>query len=596
MTLTQIKKAGLDELALDHVFTIGASGTDHYTFQVEGLNGTVNDPTLYLTRGKTYRFENGTGGHPIRIQSTSGASGTQYNTGVTNNATAGTVIVEVQHDAPDVLYYQCTSHANMNGVLYITGALADGGVTTAKIADDAVTDAKLANSINSAIAANTAKNTNATHTGDVTGSGSLTIASGAVTTAKLADDAVTGAKIADSTITAAHLAINSVGGQEIQANAVGTSELVDGNVTAAKLASGVQTTINNNADNRVITGSGTANTLEGESNLTFTGSNLNITNGSGASELTLVTPNNTDGGVYFNDGSNSGALTYQHSDNSMRFRVNATEKMRITSSGQLLLGETSTFDSNTAIQFRKDNAGGTSDFIFRNRGDNNSSRVQIKLTTLNRAANADVHSGIEKYQSGGMAFFNGENTNQYSGMSFFCNGWGSLRLKNGNQSGHDVAHIAAYFGISNGLLMEVGGPQSGTHKAIRFTTSHTGTERGYIGVNYGGTSYNNTSDYRLKQNIVSLTDATSRLKNLLPKRFQWKEDPTYTVDGFLAHEAVTVVPESVTGEKDAVDSDGKPIYQVIDQSKLIPLLTAALQEAVAKIETLETKVAALEAA
>ena len=596
MTLTQINKAGLDELALDHVFTIGASGTDHYTFQGEGLNGTVNDPTLYLTRGKTYRFENGSGGHPIRIQSTSGASGTAYNTGVTNNAGSGTVIVEVQHDAPDVLYYQCTSHANMNGVLYITGALADGGVTTAKIADDAVTDAKLANSINSAIAANTAKNTNATHTGDVTGSGSLTIASGAVTTAKLADDAVTGAKIADSTITAAHLAINSVGGQEIQANAVGTSELVDGNVTAAKLASGVQTTINNNADNRVITGSGTANTLEGESNLTFTGSNLNITNGSGASELTLVTPNNTDGGVYFNDGSNSGALTYQHSDNSMRFRVNATEKMRITSSGQLLLGETSTFDSNTAIQFRKDNAGGTSDFIFRNRGDNNSSRVQIKLTTLNRAANADVHSGIEKYQSGGMAFFNGENTNQYSGMSFFCNGWGSLRLKNGNQSGHDVAHIAAYFGISNGLLMEVGGPQSGTHKAIRFTTSHTGTERGYIGVNYGGTSYNNTSDYRLKQNIVSLTDATSRLKNLLPKRFQWKEDPTYTVDGFLAHEAVTVVPESVTGEKDAVDSDGKPIYQVIDQSKLIPLLTAALQEAVAKIETLETKVAALEAA
>ena len=144
MSLTQINKAGLDEIALDHVFTIGASGTDHYTFQGEGLNGTVNDPTLYLTRGKTYRFENGSGGHPIRIQSTSGASGTAYNTGVTNNAGSGTVIVEVQHDAPDVLYYQCTSHANMNGILYITGALADGGVTTAKIADDAVTNAKIA--------------------------------------------------------------------------------------------------------------------------------------------------------------------------------------------------------------------------------------------------------------------------------------------------------------------------------------------------------------------------------------------------------------------------------------------------------------------
>ena len=117
MTLTQINKAGLDEIALDHVFTIGASGSSAYTFQGEGLNGTVNNPTLYLTRGKTYRFENGSGGHPIRIQSTSGASGTAYNTGVTNNAGSGTFIVEVQHDAPDVLYYQCTSHAAMNGIL-----------------------------------------------------------------------------------------------------------------------------------------------------------------------------------------------------------------------------------------------------------------------------------------------------------------------------------------------------------------------------------------------------------------------------------------------------------------------------------------------
>ena len=234
MTLTQINKAGLDELALDHVFTIGASGTDHYTFQGEGLNGTVNDPTLYLTRGKTYRFENGSGGHPIRIQSTSGASGTAYNTGVTNNAGSGTVIVEVQHDAPDVLYYQCTSHAAMNGVLYITGALADGGVTTAKLADDAVTDAKLANSINSAIAANTAKSTNATHTGDVTGSGSLTIANNAVTTAKIADDAVTNAKLADGSVQTSTLADT----------AVSTSKIADGQITNAKIGSGAVHTSN----------------------------------------------------------------------------------------------------------------------------------------------------------------------------------------------------------------------------------------------------------------------------------------------------------------------------------------------------------------
>ena len=302
MSLTQINKAGLDEIALDHVFTIGASGSSAYTFQGEGLNGTVNNPTLYLTRGKTYRFENGSGGHPIRIQSTSGASGTAYNTGVTNNAGSGTVIVEVQHDAPDVLYYQCTSHAAMNGILYITGALADGGVTTAKLADDAVTDAKLANSINSAIAANTAKNTNATHTGDVTGSGSLTIASNAVTTAKIADDAVTAAKIANGAInTSAMLSGTVVDTANITDGNVTTAKIADEAVTLAKLPHGTGsndgkflranngadptfetvtgTTINNNADNRLITGSGTANTLEGEANLTYDGSTLKVDGG-----------------------------------------------------------------------------------------------------------------------------------------------------------------------------------------------------------------------------------------------------------------------------------------------------------------------------
>ena len=238
MSLTQINKAGLDEIALDHVFTIGASGSSAYTFQGEGLNGTVNNPTLYLTRGKTYRFENGSGGHPIRIQSTSGASGTAYNTGVTNNAGSGTVIVEVQHDAPDVLYYQCTSHAAMNGILYITGALADGGVTTAKIADDAVNNDKLANSVVAAIAANTAKTSNATHTGDVTGSTSLTIANNAVTTAKIADQAVTTAKLANDAVDYGKLADSAVLTAKIANNAVTTGKIADEAVTLAKLPHG----------------------------------------------------------------------------------------------------------------------------------------------------------------------------------------------------------------------------------------------------------------------------------------------------------------------------------------------------------------------
>ena len=108
------------------------------------------------------------------------------------------------------------------------------------------------------------------------------------------------------------------------------------------------------------------------------------------------------------------------------------------------------------------------------------------------------------------------------------------------------------------------------------------------------TSYNTSSDYRLKENVTAISDGITRLKTLKPSRFNFKVDKDTKVDGFLAHE-VTAVPEAITGTKDEVDSDNKPVYQGIDQSKLVPLLTAALQEAVAKIETLETKVAALEA-
>jgi len=80
---------------------------------------------------------------------------------------------------------------------------------------------------------------------------------------------------------------------------------------------------------------------------------------------------------------------------------------------------------------------------------------------------------------------------------------------------------------------------------------------------------------------------------LIPKRFNFKDEPGVTRDGFLAHE-VTAVPEAITGTKDQVDSNNEPVYQQMDQSKIIPLLTAALQEAITEIETLKTKVAALE--
>ena len=125
---------------------------------------------------------------------------------------------------------------------------------------------------------------------------------------------------------------------------------------------------------------------------------------------------------------------------------------------------------------------------------------------------------------------------------------------------------------------------------------------GSIDVGVNSATYNTSSDYRLKENIVAISDGITRLKTLKPSRFNWIGDTDSTRDGFIAHE-VTAVPEAITGTKDEVYTEdepninvkaGDPKYQGIDQSKLVPLLTAALQEAIAKIETLETEKAKMQ--
>ena len=110
------------------------------------------------------------------------------------------------------------------------------------------------------------------------------------------------------------------------------------------------------------------------------------------------------------------------------------------------------------------------------------------------------------------------------------------------------------------------------------------------------TSYGTSSDYRLKENITDVTNAIVTLKKLKPKTYNFISDPdNISEDGFLAHELGAVVPNAVTGEKDAMTSDNEIKPQQVDYGRLTPLLTAALQEAVAKIETLEAKITALEA-
>jgi len=130
-------------------------------------------------------------------------------------------------------------------------------------------------------------------------------------------------------------------------------------------------------------------------------------------------------------------------------------------------------------------------------------------------------------------------------------------------------------------------PDADSAQACSFFNA-SGANIGAITLNASSTVYATSSDYRLKENVSATWDATTRLKQLNPVRFNFIAEPDVTVDGFLAHEAQVVVPESISGTKDAVDEDGNPVYQGIDQSKLVPLLVKTIQELEARITALET--------
>jgi hypothetical protein len=122
----------------------------------------------------------------------------------------------------------------------------------------------------------------------------------------------------------------------------------------------------------------------------------------------------------------------------------------------------------------------------------------------------------------------------------------------------------------------------------------SGTTVGSITVNTSSTAYNTSSDYRLKNTIEPMTGALAKVALLKPCTYKWNADGS-DGEGFIAHELAEVVPQCVTGEKDAVNEDGNPQYQGIDTSFLVATLTAALQEAHGLIKNLETRISALEA-
>ena len=139
--------------------------------------------------------------------------------------------------------------------------------------------------------------------------------------------------------------------------------------------------------------------------------------------------------------------------------------------------------------------------------------------------------------------------------------------------------------LTNNTATGTGSSTSREHQTFR----RAGTQVGGISTASSATTFATSSDYRIKENVNYSFDATTDLKKLKPCKFNFKDLSSETIVGFLAHEAAEVVPNSVVGEKDAVDSQGVIKPQSIDHSKIVPLLVKTIQELEARIATLESK-------
>ena len=313
---------------------------------------------------------------------------------------------------------------------------------------------------------------------------------------------------------------------------------------------------------------------------------------------------------------------------SIAFATSQSERMRIDSSGNVGIGTTSPASRLTI-------GGSPNSANYISFGDRvaaaESNKPLIGQTSVDGSSN-DLGLCATS-SSGNILFYTGSGEGGFGADSnterIRINSDGDVLLGQNTESrpgNGNTVKGAAFEKTTNGMKLYLSQNSGTAFNANRnndgtlIDLRRSGSQVGRINVTSSAASYLTNSDYRLKENVVVLDGAISRVKQLLPKRFNFVQTPNETVDGFIAHEAQSVVPESVSGVQDGMqdeeyevtppvlDEDGNvteeavmgtrsvPDYQGIDQAKLVPLLTAALQEAITKIETLETKVAVLEAA
>jgi len=219
---------------------------------------------------------------------------------------------------------------------------------------------------------------------------------------------------------------------------------------------------------------------------------------------------------------------------------------------------------------------------------------------------------------GGIDFFNGDDSGEGVGAYIYSYTTDSI----GRASGQDLRFatggtteraritsggnclIGTVSELSGNYKLQIVGATSGNGIYYQNTTNGgnaalfvnaAGSGVGDINVGASSTAYNTSSDYRLKNNIAPMTGALAKVAALKPVTYKWKADGS-DGEGFIAHELQAVVPQCVTGEKDAVDAEGKPVYQGIDTSFLVATLTAAIKEQQAMINELKAEVAALKGA
>ena len=371
----------------------------------------------------------------------------------------------------------------------------------------------------------------------------------------------------------------------------------------ATFGDGADLTISHNGSNSIINDNGTGELLlqrAGNTILSLNSTGIEITDPSGAAELTITgfEANNAHIVLQADEGD----------DNADKWRIRnvaATNNFQIQNftsgsyvsmltckaDGSVGIGDTDPDQklcvegSGTTILKVQNTDDGTAQITLGNTG---SSNFNLKL--INAETIFDVGGNEKMRLTSAGALCIGTTTADASGA----------KLTVESTSSESICHMEKpSTGNKTILNLQHGRAVGSTTGNVLICRNSIGTNVGSIKSAVDSTTFNTTSDYRLKENAVAISDGITRLKTLKPYRFNFKASPSKTVDGFFAHE-VTAVPEAITGTKDAVVTQAMidtgeyeegtlndPIYQGIDQSKLVPLLVAAVQELITKVETLE---------